>query len=392
MAPSTAPPSTSKTAPQDDDWRNHYAWPQQNNNVLKTIQNGHRWGVQDQTPIVSTNGTGYYTYNETTKCESPHKGLATIVTAYYDIPSKHSDSNYLKWIPFMLECSDPMVIFVDPSGSDYTDWWQLVRKHRQHAPTILVPLYFSNLTMSTVFTNDFWKKYMIKRDRKKRIRKGSDVYKIWNEKIIMMREVARANPFDTELFFWVDAGYYRTRYKALACTPIVRNNITAKGVDPKRQLVYQMIHEWPTYEIAGGAWGGSADAINLHYQYYWKVFWYLTLYSDKECVGFEQRVFTWMCRSFPSLCIIQKSRFWFAMGQTYLRDADFDFLNMTITIPKDNTTTLPILTEDFNITFPREPVISKVKEIPEGKLSLEQAMNYTHIIVEQGNKKHEKTD
>jgi hypothetical protein len=351
------------------------AWPQQDNSIQQAIRGAHRIGV-NQTPTID--GT-YYMWNGT-QCESPPKGMATVVTAYYDLSSKHPRHQYEEWIQNMIKATDPMIIFIDPT-SDYFNWWPMIEKHRQHAPTLLVSLPFRNLTMSTVFSDEFWKTYILPRDRTYRYRKGVDVYKIWNEKMILMREVAQENPFDTEFFYWIDAGYFRRKTTSPIFSPIVRNNITDKGVE-RHQLVYQMINEFPTFEIAGGAWGGTADAIRLHYQKYWQTFWYLTLYSDKECVGFEQRVLVWMCRSFPKICVINKSLNWFAMGTDWLRKTDYDFLYTTTKIPKDKTTTVPRLVEPSKLIFPKESIIRLVDEIPKGALSLEQKMNYSHEILQ----------
>ena len=147
--------------------------------------------------------------------------------------------------------SDPMIIFVDPTNT-YMNWWPIVEEQRQHAPTLLVPMPWKNLTTSRVFSDTFWNKYIQKRDRKmnqrRKQKRGTNVYKVWNQKFIFMREAARANPFDTEFFYWIDAGYIRNSAHSLRCTPLVRNNITeSSAVDPRTQLVYHMIHEYPKH-------------------------------------------------------------------------------------------------------------------------------------------------
>lgn len=354
-----------------------HAWPQQDDllhRLLTTNNNDtHRIDV-DQT---ATDGDTHYTWNGI-RCESPPKNLATIVTAYYDVPSKHPMQQYEAWFQNILAATDPMVIFVAPDN-DYKSWWPFVEERRRHAPTLLVSLSFKNLTSSKVFSEDFWHAYVLPRDKAKRRRMGSEVYNIWNEKIVLMREVAMANPFDTETFYWVDAGYYRKKGNNLNYKTIVRNNITDKGVDPNTQLVYQMIFGYPRYEVAGGAWGGTSRAIQVHHDHYWRTFWYLLLYSNTECIGYEQRVMVWMCRSFPKLCVINQSSNWFAMGQQFLRIPHFDFLQNEVTIPSDNRTTLPPLTEAFDKPFPRESVIGLLDEIPAGQLSLASQMNYTDV-------------
>ena len=73
------------------------AWPQQDNSIQQAIRGAHRIGV-NQTPTID--GT-YYMWNGT-QCESPPKGMATVVTAYYDLSSKHPRHQYEEWIQNML--------------------------------------------------------------------------------------------------------------------------------------------------------------------------------------------------------------------------------------------------------------------------------------------------
>jgi hypothetical protein len=55
--------------------------------------------------------------------------------------------------------------------------------------------------MSTSFTDGFRKEVM-KQDHGHRYKKGVDVCKIWNERIIMMlHEAAAVNPFETDRVF-----------------------------------------------------------------------------------------------------------------------------------------------------------------------------------------------
>ena len=47
-------------------------------------------------------------------------------------------------------------------------------------------------------------------DHEANLHKTKETYWIWNEKAEMVRKVTEENPFNTELFFWVDIGYLRT--------------------------------------------------------------------------------------------------------------------------------------------------------------------------------------
>ena len=62
-------------------------------------------------------------------------------------------------------------------------WFDVVKELRQHAPTLVVPMKFEELVMSSTFTKEFWD-YEHSIDTEAKIHKGSGVYKIWNEKLV----------------------------------------------------------------------------------------------------------------------------------------------------------------------------------------------------------------
>ena len=52
----------------------------------------------------------------------------------------------------LFQTSDPMIVFVEP----YSDWFKVVQELRQHLPTIVAPMKFDDLVMSSTFTREFW--------------------------------------------------------------------------------------------------------------------------------------------------------------------------------------------------------------------------------------------
>ena len=47
-------------------------------------------------------------------------------------------------------------------------------------------------------------------DREAALHKTVETYWVWNNKAEMVRRVVEQNPFNSNLFFWVDIGYLRT--------------------------------------------------------------------------------------------------------------------------------------------------------------------------------------
>ena len=307
-------------------------WPQTDDRVRLAIQTGERIGPS----LTTTTGGETYVYNGSVY-ESPPPHLATVVSAFYDLSDgrarsgKHQVSEYMKWMQNFLASTDPLVIFCEPGSV----WHSLIRTHRQHAPTIIAALPLENLTVATNFDPNFWQQAAIQRDPQPYLRyvKARDprLYQIWNEKIIMVHETAVSNPFGTEHFVWLDAGYYRD-------TPvngtIVRNNMTANGLRPN-QMILHNVEDCPVvgYLIAGGAWGGSGSAVRLFYQRYWETFWFMVTHKI-SCVGVDQYVFVHLCKSFPDLCSLHVSKEWFRLGKVWLRDPQYNFSSTTVLDPQ----------------------------------------------------------
>ena len=339
-------------------------WPQFDNRIQDSIHNGIRIIpslVSEGTATVSlrrrgkrsVNKTVYYISNSSSMFESPPPNLATVVTAYYDMPSKHGFLEYSHWFDNMLSATDPMIIFIDPDRIYHINWTEFVITRRQHAPTIVALMPLQNFVTRTTFHESFWKL----QTPSKSIRPSP--FSLYNEKMIWMREVALLNPFQTELFAWIDAGYFRgNRQERLRNQPIVRNNITQNGVPPN-QILFQNVFQHPwDQEIAAGAFGGRRDAILQAYDKYWLSFWDMVRKGLK--VGYEQRVMVTMCRSWPELCSVQYSgqdKNWVQMGTKWLRQPHHNFSTTTMLLSSStNETLLPttIVQEDYSkIEFPK---------------------------------------
>ena len=307
-----------------------YKWPQQDDSLRQAILQGKRIEANTTSEVLVKGRVHYecqmFGSNETQLCQKPTKGLATVVTAYYHLKSKHAYDTYLRWLDLMMTSTDPLVIFVEPNDSAWKqvfDWGSFILERRKHAPTLVVPMEFGKMTMNTAFSDEFWWNVTDPDTEYCGFGpyRGTAIYKMWNQKMIFMQEVAQLNPFQTEHFFWIDAGYFRNRGTSPKRIPIVRNNITANGVQ-KDQVLFQNVWLDPLKpEIAAGAWGGTAEAIDRVYDRYFQTFWWM-IENREGCVGIEQQVMTKMCKSFPDICNIQQSEWdksWFEMGRVWLR-------------------------------------------------------------------------
>ena len=86
--------------------------------------------------------------------------------------------------------TDPMVVFVQPN----TGWTDIVRERRKHAPTIIVQMPFEQFTMGSTFSDEFRETEVAPTDPDPEfpLTVGVNVYKMWNEKIILMMKCLRS--------------------------------------------------------------------------------------------------------------------------------------------------------------------------------------------------------
>ena len=211
-----------------------------------------------------------------------------------------------------------MIVFVEPDSK----WYDFVLMNRSHAPTIVVPLPFDSLVMSTTFTESFWEEQR-SIDLEATVHRGTGVYKIWNEKLVMMMAATELNPFKTKFFTWIDAGYYRNeRIAPKFNETIVHLDITKAGVNPSKVLFLHVRNDSlrkatkGRVATAGNAFIGTAEALRELYKMY-----YLTLWDwarKQYFIGSDQHIMAETCYRYSTVChpwFPGNFKNWFAMSK-----------------------------------------------------------------------------
>jgi Bacterial protein of unknown function (HtrL_YibB) len=128
----------------------------------------------------------------------------TVVTAYFEIPSKHSPNHYLEWMTYMLAISDPMIIFTT------SDWVEKIMRFRNHAKTLtrIIPVKLDELPISINYNSSIWQ-HQFTLDPIAAFRKSYRLYWIWLSKTHFVNEAIRLNPFESTHFMWMDIGCFR---------------------------------------------------------------------------------------------------------------------------------------------------------------------------------------
>lgn len=321
----------------------------------------------------------------------------TVVTAYYEFESKHGVRSYEGWFEKMLKMSDPLIVFVEPNST----WSHFVRGNRSRlqVPTILVEQPFNSLVMSTSFEESFWQEQR-NIDLEAHIHRGTGVYKIWNEKLVLLKAAADVNPFGTEYFAWTDAGYYRPgQSPPNDGSPAMRLNITKAGVPKSKLLLLHVRNDkrsntgFRTVATAGNMFVGHADAINAIYYRYYTTLW--DMVTNNLFVGSDQMVMTETCYRYPSVChpyFPGRYKAWFHMA-TVLSKEDHDLSQLSpdfeFGAPPASTELLP---------FPKDTVITMANlrqsnlHSDDTSLAISENQNFTaghHCLNEDFKPRHE---
>lgn len=138
---------------------------------------------------------------------------ATIVTALYDIGRDNIDGRkmeqYLEWFSKTLLFECPMVVYCEEMLNDF-----ITKMRPSHLPTKVInqkleeiPYYYLKPRMDEVLEN---KEYKLKIKDSERIECKVSLYSIIQySKFQWVLKTAKSNPFNSEYFFWLDAGASR---------------------------------------------------------------------------------------------------------------------------------------------------------------------------------------
>jgi len=129
---------------------------------------------------------------------------STIVTAYFQLESKHGSNEYDSWISNIFSLQDSMVIFTTPSLLEN------FKKRREFASdrTHIVALELESVPVAKNYTSDFWTK-QLDMDYEKSIHRSYKLFWVWLSKSWFVQEAARLNPFLSDNFIWTDIGSFR---------------------------------------------------------------------------------------------------------------------------------------------------------------------------------------
>ena len=135
----------------------------------------------------------------------------TIISIYFPMKSKHSKTQYEKWIEnFLKSVSSPLAIFTDTTSKDfilsitpeikdftifyiYDDVWDILKELESER----------NINYREKYINEQFDK-----DPEKNIH-SPNLYAVWNIKPHITDKIATKNPFNSSFFLYTDIGAFR---------------------------------------------------------------------------------------------------------------------------------------------------------------------------------------
>ena len=143
---------------------------------------------------------------QTTAAKIDFPGVpGTLVTAYFNVPSKSKHEAYMSWIDNFMKLEDYMVIF---TSADLVDELKQRRSHALDRTTFHV-MDIEETPFAKQYSKEFWE-HQLDIDPEKNIHRSYKVFWIWLSKTWFVQEAIRTNPYGHQIFAWADIGAFRT--------------------------------------------------------------------------------------------------------------------------------------------------------------------------------------
>jgi len=169
---------------------------------------------------------------------------ATVVSGYWDITSKHSPQAYRAWFNNTLRINAGMVFFYDDEAVR-----RFVAHVRRGLHTVFIQLALSDFAAAQLY-NPAWVHEMHI--------PMPELGTIWLEKVFLVQRAARANPFNSSWFAWMDAGCAAYRERPPGDEPWPAERALAQL--PRDRVIYTHVDAW-YHHFAGTAFMYHADMV-----------------------------------------------------------------------------------------------------------------------------------
>jgi hypothetical protein len=126
----------------------------------------------------------------------------TIVSAYFPMKSKFSETHYLEWLQFWKTVDCNLVFF---TTKDFAPIIEDIRKSKKEK-THIITMDLNDCVAFQKYGSEFWINQKLLDHEQYHT---PSLYAIWYEKKEFVRKAINRNPFSSEKFVWCDAGICR---------------------------------------------------------------------------------------------------------------------------------------------------------------------------------------
>jgi hypothetical protein len=163
-------------------------------------------GYFDVAAFINKWGLKQIGFAQTTVSSQEQQGAAkkkdqcTLVTAYFNVSSRRDTSVYMEWAENLLKLEAPIVMFTTP------DYYEKFIKIRGNLPIKIHTVDFNDMYMWKTYRDKWNEHYLIDPEAHCH---SSELFAIWANKSVWLKDVANENPFSTDYFMWCDFGAFR---------------------------------------------------------------------------------------------------------------------------------------------------------------------------------------
>ena len=237
--------------------------------------------------------------------------ILTLVSAFYQVKSKHSNSEYLRWIKNLLLLNKSLVFFTSKKLMPIV---KKLRPIKLYYKTIFVEVEMEDFYSYKHFKKEFNKSFYIDLENSYH---SIPLYMVWAEKNMFLKKAIKNNTFHSKCFYWIDAGYFREN--TVNMKKYINNWPSTKKCFEDKRLLMGQVKNFSYFEkkrivnfdigalkkletdtnVAAGLFGGQADNILKFVDYYYEA---INEYSKKNLfIGKEQNIYTFVAFSHPEI-------------------------------------------------------------------------------------------
>ena len=234
----------------------------------------------------------------------------TIISAYYKVKSKHKPRDYFDWIRNFMLLNKSIVFF---ASNKIIPRLKSFRPKDFENKTIFIATEMEDFFSYQNFHDEFEKSFSIDFEK---IHHSFPLYLVWAEKCTFLKKVITKNYFNSNCFYWIDAGYLRekniiSKYfnnwpstKKCYEDPRLLMGQVKNFSDIEKQKIlnfdYQAhIRLRKNINVVGGIFGGQPEKILKFINLYYET---IKLFIKKGIfIGKDQNIFTYVSFAHPEV-------------------------------------------------------------------------------------------